>query len=188
MKVLRFVLPDRRRACWRVSDQPSVSIRREMWSRAVRRMATRCMQQRETPSTPREVSRVSPLSQILFVCLISSCTCCLFMCWLCARLSSHIEPRWPHKPSDCASQLVDWARQRFYQEVSKPDDRITLAKACMLIALEEEAAAALAQDQLDIRQTLRLSSADPLLFAHPAPTSSRSVLPLPACIALDALH
>ncbi len=51
-----------------------------------------------------------------------------------------------------------------------------MAKACMLIALEEEAAAALAQDQLDIRQTLRLSSADPLLYAHPAHTS-RSVLP-----------
>ena len=75
-----------------------------------------------------------------------------------------------------ASQLVDWARQRFYQEVSKPDERITLAKACMLIALEEEAAAALAQDQLDIRQTLRVSSTDPLLYSHPAHTSSRSLL------------
>ena len=72
---------------------------------------------------------------------------------------------------------MDWARQRFYQEVSKPDERITMAKACMLIALEEEAAAALAQDQLDIRQTLRLSSTDPLLYAHPTQSSSRSVLP-----------
>lgn len=80
----------------------------------------------------------------------------------------------PHSLSAPASQLVDWARQLFYQEVSKPDELITLAKACMLIALEEEAAAALAQDQLDIRQTLRVSSAEPLLYAHPAQTSSRS--------------
>ena len=66
---------------------------------------------------------------------------------------------------------MDWARQRFYQEVSKPDERLTLAKACMLIALEEEAAAALRQDQMDIGQTLRLTSADPLLYTHPSHTS-----------------
>lgn len=71
-----------------------------------------------------------------------------------------------------ARQLVDWARQKFYQEASKPDERLTLAKACMLIALEEEAAAAVGEDHLDIRQTLSLSSADPILFARPTPSRS----------------
>ena len=37
--------------------------------------------------------------------------------------------------------MAEWARQLFYKETTKPDDQITLAKACMLIALEEEAAA-----------------------------------------------
>ena len=69
-----------------------------------------------------------------------------------------------------AFQLVDWARQRFYQEASKPEERITLAKACMLIALEEEAAAALQADQMDIRQSLSLGIPDPLTFA---PTGRR---------------
>ncbi len=64
-------------------------------------------------------------------------------------------------------QLVDWARQRFYQEASKPEELITLAKACMLIALEEEAAAALQADQMDIQQSLNLGLADPLTFAPP---------------------
>ncbi len=38
-------------------------------------------------------------------------------------------------------QVAEWARQRFYEETAKPDEHITLAKACMLIALEDEAAA-----------------------------------------------
>lgn len=173
MKDLRFVLPSRHRACWQVQDQPSVSLRRQLWSRAVRRMATRCMQQRETPSTPREVSLASH-TPVFFVCqhFIAPGACASSV--LCTRPYAGSQ----RSPSTQlpASQLVDWARQRFYQEVSKLDERITMAKACMLIALEEEAAAALAQDQLDIRQTLRLSSADPLLYAHPAQTSSRSAL------------
>jgi hypothetical protein len=39
-------------------------------------------------------------------------------------------------------QVVSWARQQFLQEVSreKPDSSINLAKVCMLLALEEEAA------------------------------------------------
>ena len=71
-------------------------------------------------------------------------------------------------------QLVDWARQRFYQEVSKPEERITLAKACMLIALEEEAAAALQADQMDVRQSLSLGLAEPLTFAPPGRRRSTS--------------
>jgi hypothetical protein len=65
------------------------------------------------------------------------------------------------------SQLVAWARQRFYQEVSKPEERIALAKACMLIALEEEAAATLQADEMDVRQSLSLELADPLTFRPP---------------------
>lgn len=38
-------------------------------------------------------------------------------------------------------QVADWARQHFLEECSKPDDELNLAKACMLIALEDEAAA-----------------------------------------------
>ena len=66
MKDLRFALPGRHRACWSVQNQPSVSLRRQLWSRAVRRMATRCMQQRETPSTPREVSLSAHTPKSLF--------------------------------------------------------------------------------------------------------------------------
>jgi hypothetical protein len=37
---------------------------------------------------------------------------------------------------------VSWAQQQFLQEVlrDKPDSSINLAKVCMLLALEEEAA------------------------------------------------
>lgn len=39
-------------------------------------------------------------------------------------------------------QVVSWAQQQFLQEVlrDKPDSSINLAKVCMLLALEEEAA------------------------------------------------
>lgn len=41
------------------------------------------------------------------------------------------------------AQVVSWAQQQFLQEVSreKPDSSINLAKVCLLLALEEEAAA-----------------------------------------------
>ena len=39
----------------RAHDLTDASFRRRTWARAVQRMATRCMQQRCTPSTPREV-------------------------------------------------------------------------------------------------------------------------------------
>lgn len=40
------------------------------------------------------------------------------------------------------AQVVAWAQQQFLQEVSreKPDSTINLAKVCLLLALEEEAA------------------------------------------------
>lgn len=44
-------------------------------------------------------------------------------------------------------QVAEWARQRFYEETAKPDEQITLAKACMLIALEDEAAAAVDEQE-----------------------------------------
>ena len=76
-----------------------------------------------------------------------------------------------------ACQLVDWARQGFYQEASKPEEQLTLAKACMLIALEEEASAALLEDQLDIRQHLSSPLDTPHLVARlgRSHNSSRSV-------------
>ncbi len=79
MKYLRFVLPGRHRACWRVLDQPSVSLRRQLWSRAVRRMATRCMQQRETPSTPREVSLIPHTPTSLFANIFTALDTCAFL-------------------------------------------------------------------------------------------------------------
>ena len=73
---------------------------------------------------------------------------------------------------------MDWARQGFYQEASKPEEQLTLAKACMLIALEEEASAALLEDQLDIRQRLSPPLDTPPLVARlgRSQNSSRSVL------------
>lgn len=43
------------RARLRAHHPTDASCRRRTWARAVQRMATRCMQQRCTPSTPREV-------------------------------------------------------------------------------------------------------------------------------------
>ena len=73
---------------------------------------------------------------------------------------------------------MDWARQGFYQEASKPEEQLTLAKACMLIALEEEASAALLEGQLDIRQRLSPPLDNPALVARlgRSHNSSRSVL------------
>ena len=72
---------------------------------------------------------------------------------------------------------MDWARQGFYQEASKPEEQVTLAKACMLIALEEEASAVLVEDQLDIRQRLSPPLDSPPLVARLGRShdSSRSV-------------
>lgn len=72
---------------------------------------------------------------------------------------------------------MDWARQGFYQEASKPEEQLTLAKACMLIALEEEASAALLGDQLDIRQRVSPPFDSPALVARLGRShdSSRSV-------------
>ncbi len=61
---------------------------------------------------------------------------------------------------------MDWARQGFYQEASKPEEQLTLAKACMLIALEEEASAALLGDHLDIRQRVSPPFDSPALVAR----------------------
>ena len=58
-----------------------------------------------------------------------------------------------------ALQVADWARLQFYAEVSKGEAHITLAKACMLIALEEEAAAA-ADEQERRAGASRASSGD----------------------------
>ena len=46
------------------------------------------------------------------------------------------------------AQVLDWAQQEFRREVawSKADAQVHLAKACLLIALEEEAAVELNQD------------------------------------------
>ena len=44
---------------------------------------------------------------------------------------------------DCGLQVADWARQRFEEEVKVENESFNLPKACMLIALEEEAAEAL---------------------------------------------
>lgn len=38
-------------------------------------------------------------------------------------------------------QVVPWAQSQFLQEVSKPDESISLAKTCLVVALEEEAVA-----------------------------------------------
>ena len=38
--------------------------------------------------------------------------------------------------------MAAWARQQFLHECAKPEEELNLAKACMLIALEDEAAAA----------------------------------------------
>ena len=45
------------------------------------------------------------------------------------------------------TQVADWARLQFYAEVSKSEASLSLAKACMLIALEEEAAVASDEQQ-----------------------------------------
>jgi hypothetical protein len=53
------------------------------------------------------------------------------------------------------AQVAQRARQLFYKETAKPDAQISLAKACMLIALEEEAAAA-AEEQ-ESRGTFKIA-------------------------------
>lgn len=40
-------------------------------------------------------------------------------------------------------QVADWARTKFEEEVGQDKEHINLAKLCMLVALEEEAAEAL---------------------------------------------
>ena len=80
------------------------------------------------PSSPREVTS----------CAVAR-PCVSAMASGCRELHNHCPVN--KSPVGC-TQVADWARLQFYGEVSKGDAHITLAKACMLIALEEEAAAA----------------------------------------------
>lgn len=49
--------------------------------------------------------------------------------------------------------MAEWARQRFYEETAKAEEHITLAKACMLIALEDEAAVIVDEQESRARTT-----------------------------------
>ena len=106
------------------------------WFRHAIRQLTLCQASSLTvPSHPREV---------LILTFPSLSPEVLLLCMLHTHRKSYTSCKHGHLRM---VQVADWARQRFYEETAKPDEHITLAKACMLIALEDEAAAAVDEQE-----------------------------------------